>query len=265
MNFFTGKTYLITGASMGIGESLVRELSSRGAKLILVARSVDRLETLKGELKGEAASVTVLPCDLSHSDKTEELIGRVREGFLSLDGLILNAGIGFYGEFLDTPEADIREIFEVNFFSNLSLLRGLIPLLKKGNSPSVTMVSSIVGWRAIPRMAAYSASKGALDLFAEALRIELKAHGIRTILTYPGGTRTPFSQNAKSSGWRPTIDRRWIIKSPEFVAGRIIRAIEQGKRDEFVSLTNRVVRWGNFLFPKLFDWALEKYFKNQGK
>jgi len=256
----SGKTILLTGASMGIGECLAREFASQGAGLILVARSADRLKALSEELSSRVPC-RFEPCDLGEPEAVKVLLQRLKN-LERLDGLVLNAGIGLYGNFESLEDGDVRRLFEVNFFSNLSLIRGLLPALKKGQEPRIMTVSSIVGWRAIARLNAYSASKSALDGFVEALRIELKPDGIAVTNTYPPRVRTTFTANAKSSGWRPFATDR-AGQAPELTAKRMVRAYLRGKRDAYLSLSNRLLIWGNFLFPGLIDWGLEKYFRKQ--
>ncbi|MCC7344631.1 MAG: SDR family NAD(P)-dependent oxidoreductase [Deltaproteobacteria bacterium] len=256
-----GQRILITGASMGIGEALAREFAARGAELLLVARSEGKLRALCEELRRMGTPCEYLVADLTKPEQVASLVEKIlAQG--RLGGVLHNAGAGLYGAFERYAEADVRELFELNFFSVLALTRGLLPLLKKSPRPTLLLVSSIVSWRAIARLSVYSASKSALNGFAEALRVELKPDGIRVVNTYPGRTRTPFSANAKSFGWRPFSTER-SGTPPEQVARKLARAYVGGKRDEFVSWSNRLLVWGNFFFPKLIDWGLGKYFQNK--
>ena len=245
---------------MGIGAHLAREFAGHGANLILVARSADKLQALTEELNS-LAPCRFEACDLGEPEAVKSLLQRV-QNLDRLDGLVLNAGIGLYGKFENTEERDIRRLFEVNFFSYLTLIRGLLPALKKSRSPRIMTVSSIVGWRAIARLSTYSASKSALNGFVEALRIELKPQGIAITNTYPPRVRTDFTANAKSSGWRPFATDSGG-QAPELTAKRMVRAYLRGKRDAYISLSNRLLIWGNFLFPGLIDWGLERYFRKQ--
>ncbi len=256
-----GQRILITGASMGIGAQLAREFAKRGAELLLVARSEDKLNDLRRSLLEAGAACEVLPADLSKPPSVQALIASVL-ALGRLDGLVHNAGVGLYGDFETQAEADVRELFEVNFFSVLALSRGLLPLLKQSAHPRLMLVSSVVSWRAIARLAVYSASKSALNGFAEAFRIELAPFGIPVVNTYPGRTRTEFTANAKSTGWRPFSTERQGMAA-EQVARRLVAAYRKGKRDEFVSLSNRLLIWGNFLFPRMIDWGLKKYFRGK--
>ncbi|KAB2841143.1 SDR family NAD(P)-dependent oxidoreductase [bacterium] len=256
-----GQRILITGASMGIGEALAREFSASGAELLLVARSEDRLRALCEELRGSNIPCEYLVADLSRPEQVSTLIEKIlAQG--RLDGIVHNAGVGLYGAFEQYAEVDVRELFEINFFSVLTLTRGLLPLLKKARRPTLLLVSSIVSWRAIARLSVYSASKSALNGFAEALRVELKPEGVRVVNSYPGRTRTPFTANAKSFGWRPFSTERSGMP-PEAVARKLARAYARGKRDEFVCLSNRLLIWLNFFFPRAIDYGLSRYFKNR--
>jgi len=245
---------------MGIGESLAREFSGLGAELLLVARSEEKLKKLCEELSASGGRCDYLLADLSKPEASSTLVQTIlSQG--KLDGIVHNAGVGLYGTFEQLNVADIRELFEVNFFSVLNLTHGLLPLLKKSSRPTVMLVASIVAWRSIARLNVYSASKAALSSFAEALRVELQPYGIRIVNTYPGRTRTEFSANAKTSGWRPFSSQGQGMSSTR-VAKKLARAYCKGKRDEFVSLSNRFLMWGNFLFPRLIDWGLGRYFKS---
>jgi short-subunit dehydrogenase len=249
-----GKTILLTGASMGIGYALAPLLAEAGARLILTARSEAKLKSLAEKLP----EATYLICDLAEPSQAEALAEQILSRG-TLDGIIHNAGVGLYGELETLEQTDVRHLFEINFFSILHLTRRLLPLLKRSPQGRVVMISSVVSWRSIPRMSVYCASKAALNSFTEAVRVELTGTGIRLVNVYPGRTRTDFSLNAKSTGWRP-FSTETGGDSAEKVAQKIVRAYLKGKRDEYVSLSNRLLIWGNFLFPGLIDWGLEKFF-----
>jgi hypothetical protein len=264
---FSGKTILITGASMGIGTWVARELAAQDANLILVARSEAKLQKLCQELQRPGQVFSYIPCDLSQPSQVEILGKKILAGgehgaAPQLDGIVHNAGLGLYGEFETTSDQDTRHLFEVNFFSILNLTRQLLPLLKNSSQATIMMVSSVISWRAIQRMSAYCSSKAALNLFTEALRAELKKYSIRVVNTYPGRTSTDFSLNAKSTGWRPFPTEAHGL-SPKRVAKKMVRAFAKGKRDEYITWSNRGLIWLNFLFPELMDWGLERYFRNR--
>lgn len=258
-SFFSGKTVLVTGASKGIGEAIARILAADGANLILVARSAERLNALQAEWQATGSAVEVEPCDLSKPDQVRTLGQKLAARDRPLDGAVFNAGAGLYGEGFAVGEEDVREMFELNLFSIRSLIAALLPRLQKGREPRIVLVSSVVSWRAIPRLGLYCATKGALNLFAEALRVELKPLGVKVTNTYPGRTGTDFSKNAKSSGGRAFP--HYGGTAPEKVARRIVSAMRRGKRDAFISVSNRFLIWWNFYFPRSLDWILGRVLK----
>ncbi|MCE9625268.1 MAG: SDR family NAD(P)-dependent oxidoreductase [Deltaproteobacteria bacterium] len=256
-----GQRILITGASMGIGAAVARAFARQGAELLLVARSEEKLKNLLSEISADSPGSAYLTADLTQPEDVENLVQRLLlEG--RLDGVVHNAGAGNYNTFAAVSEHELRELFELNFFSVFTLTRGLLPLLKRSPRATVLTVSSIVAWRAIPRMSVYSATKAALSAFAESLRIDLAPDGIRVVDVYPGRTRTDFTANAKSEGWKP-FSTESEGATPERVAARILRAYVKGKRDEFVSFSNRLLIWGNFLFPSVIDWSMKRYFRGK--
>ena len=257
---FNNQTILVTGASMGIGESVARELARRGADLILAARSEELLKQISESLPCPHPA-RYFRCDFSDPAAVAAL-GEKILATGKLDGIVHNAGVGMYGEFGKLSDVEVRRLFEINFFSILSLTRSLLPLLQKSPRARILTVSSVIGWRAIPRLSAYCASKGAINLFVEALRVELAAHGISLTNAYPGRTATGFSQNAMSVGWKP-FSTEGGGTPPDKVARRLVRAFHKGKRDEFVSFSNRALIWLNFFFPWFIDWGLGRYFRNR--
>lgn len=256
---FIGQTIVLTGASEGIGAALVEPLATAGANLVLVARSQEKLKALAEKYAQGSQSIQVLPCDFSQPAEVNSLIENLKQ-LPRLDGIIHNAGMGMYGKFNEMPEVEVRRLFEVNFFSIQKINRELLPQLKQSPQGRLVFLSSVIGWRAIPRIAYYCATKAALNLYAEALRVELADTPIKVINVYPGRTKTNFSINAYSQGWRP-FSTEWGGTPVKKVADKIIRAYQKGKRDEYVLLSNRFLIWLNFFFPKLIDWGLKKFIK----
>lgn len=246
---------------MGIGQEVAKEMGRRGTNLILVARREENLQGLCQEIKQWNTECQYFVCDLSNPDQVETLAKKVLL-LPRLDGIVHNAGIGLYSKLETLKEEDARKLFEVNFFSIIKLTQLLIPLLKKSKRPRIQMVSSVVAWRAIPHMSVYCASKAALNAFTESLRLELQRYRIKVLNVYPGRTKTEFSQAAKSAGWSPNSPEARGM-SAQKVAQKMTRAYIKEKRDEYIAFSNRCLIWGNFLFPKLIDWLMQRYFKNK--
>jgi len=261
-SFWVGKRVLVTGASMGIGEAVARALARRGARLVLAARSADRLKTLSENLSSQGAECMIVPCDLTQEKDRRRLTETIL-ALGGLDGIIHNAGGIRYESFEKSSDADFRNLFELNFFSVLSLTRDLLPLLRQGVAPTLLLVSSAAAWRALPLWSAYCASKAALSSWAEAVRSELKVHGISVVTVSPGVTKTELSSHAGTEGPKPFATTEGKGTSPETVAEKIVAAYERGKRDEPVIFFNRIYRFLTFLFPKLFDSYFESLYRKR--
>ena len=190
-----GRRILITGASSGIGKALAQQLAPLGAKLVLTARSEDKLKALADSLPPAPPSPSgrgvggegplVVPADITKEADRQRLFDRAVEEFGGLDVLINNAGIASWAHFADSTEAILRQIMEVNFFAPAELIRKAIPILTKGNQPAVVNVASMCGRRAMPAWSEYSASKYALCGLTEALRGELARFDIDVLLMVP--------------------------------------------------------------------------------
>jgi short-subunit dehydrogenase len=192
---------LVTGATSGIGEAFARALP-RGTGLLLTGRNAAALRALAAELSAPGRPVETIAADLSTDGGLDAVAARA-EAF-GVDLLILNAGTGRFGDFLDVPEAALRETIAVNVLAPAVLARRLLPGMlgrarQTGRRTGLIVVSSATAFAPVPRLAAYAASK-AFDLsLAEALAAELAAEPIDVLALCPSATRSRF---AERSGWR---------------------------------------------------------------
>lgn len=219
------KVVLLTGASQGIGEATARLLQAKGARLALVARSRERLEALaRPEDLAIAADLTIEQHRIDCIAKTTEKLGRI-------DVLINNAGVGMYIAARRAPMAQVRHMFELNFFAPLHLIQLAVPEMIKQGGGFIVNVSSVAGKMALPWLTVYSASKFALGALSEGLRVELAPLNIRVLTVCPGYVKTGFQ--AHSLGGEPPEriqrGRRFAITADR-VARALIRGIEKEKR-----------------------------------
>jgi short-subunit dehydrogenase len=249
----TGRRILITGASSGIGKALAQQLAPMGAKLLLAARTEDKLKALADSLPG----VVAVPADITKAADRQRLFDRAVEEFGGLDVLINNAGIASWAHFADSTEAILREIMEVNFFAPAELIRTAIPILTRGTQPAVVNVSSMCGRRAMPAWSEYSASKHALCGLTEALRGELARFDIDVLLMVPGLTKSEFSQHFLRSEGKAKIEYDKGMP-PEYVAARIVKSLCRNKTETWIGSDTqwmlRVNRW----LPRLVDYLLAR-------
>jgi short-subunit dehydrogenase len=221
---------VITGASAGIGAALAEELSSRGAKLVLSARRLDRLEELNARLGGGHLCVKA---DVSRREECEALVGRAVEHFGRLDTLVCNAGYGILRKVHETTPQQAEDLFRTNVFGTLDCIRAAVPHLLKQEPRlwrgQVVIVSSAVARRAIPLFGVYSATKAAQLSLAEAMRVELRPLGVAVTSVHPIGTDTEFGEaaNARAGGGRVARIPGEVRQSARQVARKIVRAIEK--------------------------------------
>ncbi|MGB5430164.1 SDR family oxidoreductase, partial [Eudoraea sp.] len=158
------KIVLITGGSSGIGRSIGLHLKSKGYKVYGTTRNLENYP--------EFSDFQLIELDVRDNASIELAINNiiVSEGFL--DVLINNAGIGITGPIEETPEAEIKKTFDTNFHGPINVARAVLPQMRKQNSGLIINITSIAGYMGLPYRGIYSASKGALELLTEALRME---------------------------------------------------------------------------------------------
>lgn len=186
MNSLRGKLALVTGAASGIGRALAIELARAGVDLLLV--DIDRAELLgtvqRTTVFGRRADWQVV--DLGLPEEVARLIQRVHAEFASLDILINNAGIAYYGTTHEMSSEQWNRVLAVNLHAPIQLTQALLPLLSQRPEAHVMNVCSIAGLVGVNRLAAYNATKFALVGFSESLRAEYGPRGIGVTASAPG-------------------------------------------------------------------------------
>jgi dehydrogenase/reductase SDR family member 7B len=234
------KVVWVTGASSGIGEALARELAARGARLVLSARRVDRLEDVRRGCGEDRARVVAL--DLGEPASFPEVVGQAEALFGRIDVLVNNAGVSQRSLFVETEPAVIRRLAEIDFLGPVLLTRAALPAMVARGSGHLVFVSSLTGKVGIPLRTIYAAAKHALCGFADSLRPELWRHGIGVSVVAPGFVRTDISQSALEGDGRAhgTLDAGIAAGiSAQRCALAIVRALERERREVFVGLGRR--------------------------
>jgi NADP-dependent 3-hydroxy acid dehydrogenase YdfG len=186
------RVLLITGASSGIGAATARHAAAAGWRLVLAARSRERLESLAQELGGPGRAVAA-PCDVTDWEAQQRMAQDALAAFSQIDAVFANAGFGGPRGFLsDTPE-HWREMVLTNVYGAALTLRATIPALRESRG-HLLLTSSVAGRRVLPG-SMYSCTKHALTAMGEAARQDLHGSGIRVTLIEPGMTDTPFFDN----------------------------------------------------------------------
>ena len=224
---------LITGASAGLGLEFARQLSSKGHRLVLVARRKDRLDALVAEL----ANARAVEIDLSKPGATAALMRDLEKAGEQVEVLINNAGFGLRGPFTELDAARQREMIDLNCGALTELCRAVAPAMVERRSGSILNVASTAAFQPGPWMAVYFATKAYVLSFTEALHEELKPHGVKVSALCPGPTRTEFGAVAgfdqKGSFDRLSADAASVVR-----AG--LEGIERNKAVVVPGLLNKV-------------------------
>ena len=278
---------IITGASSGIGEATARLLACQGARLVLVARRSDRLETLKKELEGNDARGSIgasrplahlIPADISSEADRQRIIDETLNTFHRVDALVNNAGYGQRGPIEIVPLDAIRANFEVNLFALIGLTQGVIPVMRKQGQGRIINVSSVAGRIARPYSSIYDATKHALEAISDGLRGELSPFGIKVVLIEPGLIFTEFIQAADQRSafllhnpgpYRSILQQssqnqaraRWIFAQPEVIARMILKGLTKPRpRPRYVAPLHAkvflAIKWA--LPDRLFDSLVQR-------
>jgi short-subunit dehydrogenase len=228
-------TVIITGASMGIGRALALAWGSRGATVVLSARSADKLTEVAREVESRGGRALVIAGDVTGPAHRRALVdAALAQG--GVDVLVNNAGRGYYATVPEIDLAALRALFELNVLAPLALTQLALSSLRERKG-TVVMLSSVAGVVAAPRYAAYSASKFALEGLSMAMRAELAKDGVRVLVVRPGPVDTPFRQNAERGKHETGYTRPDPKAQPaEEVARRTLLAVERGRAIDETSL-----------------------------
>jgi short-subunit dehydrogenase len=245
-----GRRILITGSSGGIGQCLAEGAARQGARVVLAARSGDKLQELAGRLTAQGAEALAVAADVTVEADRRRLIETAVERFGGLDVLINNAGVGSFGHFAESSEAVLRQIMEVNFFAPAELIRLAVPHLQRGVRPAIVNVSSMCGRRGLPAWPEYSASKFALCGLTEALRAEMVRFDIDVLLIVPGLTRSDYFRHLLRNDGRMNIrvDRG---TPPEDMAAGILKALVKNRTETVLGWEARWILRVNRFLPRL--------------
>jgi uncharacterized protein len=220
-----GRYALITGASSGIGACFARALAARRKRLVLVARSKDKLAALADEISEKhLTEVDVIAADLSVAGAAAALVEEIENRKLEIDLLVNNAAFGARGEFWRLPAGRQAEMLRLNVHAVVELTSLLLPGMIERRQGAIINVSSTASFQPVPYTTTYGATKAFVTSFSMALREELRSSGVRVVTLCPGATRTNFFQ-AGSYGQRSIPGG---MQSPEEVVNDALRSLDSG-------------------------------------
>jgi NAD(P)-dependent dehydrogenase (short-subunit alcohol dehydrogenase family) len=189
----TGKVWLVTGASAGLGRELVEHLLAQGARVVATARKVEGLKALEARYP-ESALVAVM--DVTDAQQVEAAVGAAVERFGRVDVLVNNAGYGMAGAVEESAEREYRPMFETNVFGLIKVTQAVLPQMRKQGSGHIVNLSSIGGLVASPGFGMYNATKFAVEGLSQSLAQEVAPLGIGVTIVEPGPFRTKFLARA---------------------------------------------------------------------
>lgn len=250
------KIFVITGAGSGIGRALAIGLSAKGARLLLVGRNEETLSQTVSMLEN-TDNAKIIVGDVTKDDTRKAIQQTATKEFGGIDVLINNAGVSIVGELSSQSDDDLRSMMEINLLAPMQLVRDLMDLLEKSESPRIVNVGSMFGDIAFPLFAGYSATKFGLRGLSDALRRELAPRGIGVLYAAPRGTET----NATPAQRHLTEPFEMKLDAPMVPAANIISALESDARSSYPKSIERLFVLVSRLFPSVIDGKLIKQLK----
>lgn len=245
-----GKIVMVTGATSGIGLLTARKLAAAGAKVVLVARTKEKLDETAALIRQHGGEAHVYPCDLSDVDAIDSMAAAVLRDLGHVDVLVNNAGRSIRRAVVESLDRfhDFERTMKLNYFGAVRLINKLLPSMVARQGGQIINISSIGVLANVPRFSAYVASKAALDAFSRCLSAEVKADNIEITAIYMPLVRTPMIAPTKLYDYIPT----W---STERAANTVIRAIVKHPKSIATPL-GRTAAISYALWPRLNDLVL---------
>ncbi|QGU96812.1 SDR family NAD(P)-dependent oxidoreductase [Clostridium bovifaecis] len=214
------KIVLITGAGSGLGEELARCYCEEGKHIVLVGRNKEKLRNVAEIINKLGGSADCVTCDISNYDSVKSLVEYISGKYKSIDYLINNAGIGYFGPLEKITIEEVNAMLDVNVKGTIIVTQGLIPYVKD----RILNIISTAGLRGKINESVYAASKYAIRGFTESLQKEFADKNLKITAVYMGGMDTPFWENSTH------IKDKSRLRSPESVA-REIKAKDDGREE----------------------------------
>ena len=244
---------LVTGASAGIGAEFARQLAPHCAVLVLVARRSARLVELAGELEKAHPGLRVMPLEADLTDPSARLqaVGHLLSKGLAPDLLVNNAGLGDYGEFVTSDWMKVEAMLRLNVEALTHLSHAILPTMIEQGKGAILNVSSLASLLPIPDFAVYAATKAYVTSFSEALRMEVREHGITVTALCPGPVHTEFGDVARRD---PSVDedfgaREWFFVPQEQVVAEALEGLLHDRPRVYPGLKIALAAVGISLVP----------------
>jgi short-subunit dehydrogenase len=252
MNMVSPETIVLTGAANGIGRALATVLGRRGHRLGLIDRNSEALGSAGEFLRGMGVVASTAVADVTNAQEVRDAVGQFESELGPIDILVAGAGIGGLTLLSDLNAANLRAILDVNVVGAAIAIEAVLPGMIERKQGHIVGISSVAGFRGLPWMAAYSASKAALSTYLEGLRPALKRRGITITTVCPGFVRTALTADTP---FRNPVK----MLEPEQAAEYLMRAIEKRPRDYVFPLSAKLGMGFLRRLPNgVFDWMMDR-------
>lgn len=186
----TSKVWYVTGASRGLGLTLVKKLLENGYRVAATSRNAYTLSQAAGLT--DKNRFLPLAVDLNNPDSIHESIQQTLAAFGRIDVVVNNAGYGMAGTVEEIGDPDIRNIFNINVFATIDVVKAVLPVMRSQKSGYIINIGSVAGFAGAPGWSVYSATKAAVAAFSEVIALDVKEFGIKVTVAEPSGFRTGF-------------------------------------------------------------------------
>ncbi|MBR4137268.1 MAG: SDR family oxidoreductase [Bacteroidales bacterium] len=255
-SFLKDKVIIVTGASSGIGLATVKLFASHGAKVVMAARSIDKLEQLKAEMP-EPANVLCVKTDVAVEEDCKNLVEETVKTFGRIDVLLNNAGISMRAMFIDLDLDVIKRLMDTNFWGTVYCTKYALPYLLESKG-SVVGVISTAGYLGLPGRTGYSASKFAIRGFLSTLRVEHRYDGLHVMVFAPGFTASDIRNKAlladgTPQGKTPRDEKKMM--TAEKVAKKMALGLKFRKNEMLLTPVGKITKFFTFALPKFSEWC----------
>lgn len=246
-NFWNNKVVFLTGASSGIGEALALAMAEKGAIVGLLARREELLKEIAAKIETKGGTARFFAADVVNEKEVTKAAEDLRKEFGRIDILIANAGIG--GNNKETrdlqPEA-VKKVIDINLMGAVNSVYAVLPDMLERRSGQLVAISSLAGFRGLPKSAAYSASKGGMTNYFESVRLDVQHKGVDVSIIQPGFIRTPLTSSRAA--------KMPFLMELEDAVPHFLNAIENKKKfAAFPWQLATIVRIARFLPASIYD------------
>lgn len=247
-----GKVAVVTGASSGIGFELAKALAAEGCRVGLLARREEPLRALAGEIAARNGVAAAAVADVSNPKHLEEGVASIRSRLGPIDLMVANAGVGKPTLLDPVNVPDVEDMFRVNVLGMVYSFAAVMPEMLARKTGHLVAVSSLAGYRGLPGESAYCASKAAMNVYLDGLRIHLRGTGVAVTTVCPGFVKTPMTA-------MNTFHMPGLMGADE-AARRIVRAVRARKKVyNFPWRLHLMVKLSRWLPDGMMNWMMGDY------